>query len=307
MPKVFISYSHDPGDHPRRVLELSDRLRGDGIDCTIDQYINGSPPQGWQRWMEQQIEAADFVLVICTELYLKRFKGEDREGGRGVNFESLIISQVLYDAFQQNTKFYPVIPDDGSLDYVPLFLKSGSTYKFNEDYESLYRVLTDQPRAIAKSLGKKKHFSSEQTTVQTKKESIKIDRLPTVIGDFFGREAELKLLDDALQNERTDTRIIQFIAAGGTGKTKLLRHWLNKRVKEIGNTIVWSCPAPLPAKPPCAPMSMSSAPPASPTSPPICTASKRYPKPALQLPTQTPAWRSQTWLMCAVSCKPSAR
>lgn len=43
--KVFISYSHDSPEHKNRVLELSDRLRGDGIDSVIDQY-EGSPSQG---------------------------------------------------------------------------------------------------------------------------------------------------------------------------------------------------------------------------------------------------------------------
>ena len=37
-PKVFISYSHDSTEHAERVLELSNRLRRDGVDCMIDQY-----------------------------------------------------------------------------------------------------------------------------------------------------------------------------------------------------------------------------------------------------------------------------
>ena len=173
--KVFISYSHDSDKHRLRVLELSDRLREDGIDCIIDQYINGAPPQGWLRWMEQQVESADFVLVFCTELYLKRFKGEDRDGGRGVNFEGAIISQILYDEFQQNTKFYPVIPDQGMINNVPLILRAGSIYKLNEGYESLYRVLTAQPRATPKPLGKKKHFPLEQA--QAKQANVKTPSL----------------------------------------------------------------------------------------------------------------------------------
>ena len=32
-PQVFISYSHDSPEHQRRVLELSERLRADGIDA----------------------------------------------------------------------------------------------------------------------------------------------------------------------------------------------------------------------------------------------------------------------------------
>ena len=32
-----------------RVLEVAQRLREDGVDCTIDRYI-AAPAQGWPRW-----------------------------------------------------------------------------------------------------------------------------------------------------------------------------------------------------------------------------------------------------------------
>jgi len=154
-PKVFISYSHDTSEHKSDILALASRLRNDGIDCEIDQFINGAPPEGWIRWMERQIEWAEFVLVVCTESYLQRFKGEDRLGGRGVNFEGLLISQTLYDDFLENTKFLPVIPEHGSIDHVPLILKRGSTYKINSDYERLCRVLTKQPEVVKPPIGKR--------------------------------------------------------------------------------------------------------------------------------------------------------
>ena len=34
-PRVFISYSHDSPEHKDRILALSDRLRQDGVDCSI--------------------------------------------------------------------------------------------------------------------------------------------------------------------------------------------------------------------------------------------------------------------------------
>ena len=67
-PKVFISYSHDSDEHIDRVVDLSNRLRENGIDCQIDQYEE-SPPEGWPRWMTKQIKGARFVLVVCTEKY----------------------------------------------------------------------------------------------------------------------------------------------------------------------------------------------------------------------------------------------
>ena len=266
MPKVFISYSHDSDAHRQNILALSDRLRDEGIDCYIDQYINGAPPQGWQRWMEQQIEAADFVLVVCTDIYLKRFKGEDRLGGRGVNFEGALISQTLYDNFQQNTKFYPLISDQGSIDHVPLILKSGSTYKFNEEYESLYRVLTDQPRAEARPLGKLKHYPSEQTPVQVEKtttqggcktelqqhlDPVKSAPTQTVSPPFYvpyeskgegaiGMDEILKTVHQTITNSRKTTigQGASFQGIGGLGKTQLAVEYAH-RYRDKYEGVVW--------------------------------------------------------------------
>ena len=63
---VFISYSHDADAHRERVLALSERLREDGIETILDQYVNGSPTEGWPRWMLNGLDAADSVIVVCT-------------------------------------------------------------------------------------------------------------------------------------------------------------------------------------------------------------------------------------------------
>jgi hypothetical protein len=83
-PRVFISYSHDSDEHRDRVLELANRLRADGIDAIIDQYVQ-SPREGWPGWCEAEIEKANFVLMVCTEIYLRRVRHkEERGAGRGV-------------------------------------------------------------------------------------------------------------------------------------------------------------------------------------------------------------------------------
>jgi hypothetical protein len=53
-PKVLISYSHDSPEHARRVLGLAERLRKDGVDTQLDQYVAGTPSEGWPRWMHSQ-------------------------------------------------------------------------------------------------------------------------------------------------------------------------------------------------------------------------------------------------------------
>jgi nucleoside phosphorylase len=113
-PKVFISYSHDSQEHKERVLALADRLREDGIDSNIDQYED-SPPEGWQRWMLNQVEAADYALIVCTQQYDRRFRGQEETGkGKGVTWEGGVIIQELYDAQGRNSKFIPVTltPED---------------------------------------------------------------------------------------------------------------------------------------------------------------------------------------------------
>ena len=108
-PRVFISYSHDSADHQDRVLELADRLRGDGIDAMIDQYVQ-SPPEGWPAWCEAEIRKAAFVPIMCTETYLRRVDREEEPGkGHGVLWEARLIKQHLYDSGSVSRKFVPVL------------------------------------------------------------------------------------------------------------------------------------------------------------------------------------------------------
>jgi len=331
MPKVFISYSWDSEEHKDWVFQISEQLRHGGLECKTDHIINGFPPEGWTRWMENSIEWANYVLIVCTPLYLKRFRGLDTEGGCGVTFEGAMINQMLYDAHCRNTKFIPVIPETGSIDNVPLILKGYSTYSLPQHYDALYRVLTGQAEYLPSPVGTIKpmpaknlasttpttntihsnrlvnneyvgasaeaeinevqgdnvahleitsnitgstihgsvvtaekiegsfnvihhhyspavihhHYSpAEQPdnpqSGRTKRDeppTIHSNRLPTTLGKFFGREPELKLLDNALSDQQT--AIVQFVAAGGTGKTKLLQYWLDQH-KDIPVLIAWS-------------------------------------------------------------------
>src|ERR1700752_2701894 len=91
-PRVFISYSHDSLEHARRVMGLAERLRKDGVDAQLDQYMAGTPARGWPRWMEDQLDAAQFVLVICTEIYQRRFLGREKtHKGEGAAFEGNLV------------------------------------------------------------------------------------------------------------------------------------------------------------------------------------------------------------------------
>ncbi|QTR53091.1 TIR domain-containing protein [Thiothrix unzii] len=124
-----------------------------------------------------------------------------------------------------------------------------------DGYIDLRRHTPEQIAGFVLQRVKPRQQTSTVTTIHS-------DRLPTVKGGFFGRTAELQLLNNAwsgatptttveTQNlaslptpptpptTSTTTRIIQFIAPGGTGKTKLLRHWLD-HTADIPVLIAWS-------------------------------------------------------------------
>src|ERR1700694_5512109 len=111
-PRVFISYSHDSAEHRDRVLELADRLRGDGIYAMIDQYVQ-FPPEGWPAWCEAEIRKAAFVPMVCTETYLRRGNGEEEAGkGHGALWDTRLNTQHLYSAGSVSSKFVPVLLAD---------------------------------------------------------------------------------------------------------------------------------------------------------------------------------------------------
>ncbi len=154
-PKVFISYSHDSPVHSERVWLLADRLRGDGVDCMIDQY-HPAPVEGWPRWMDREVEEADFVLIVCTPIYYRRARGEERPGvGHGVTFESVLIVQDLYDAGMQNERFIPILFEDLDPQQILRPLRAYTRYRVDteEGYDGLLRHLTGQPRIVKPELG----------------------------------------------------------------------------------------------------------------------------------------------------------
>lgn len=152
-PKVFISYSWDSPEHKERILELANRLLREGIDCNIDEYEE-SPSEGWPRWVLNQLDWAEFVIVVCTEQYDRRFRGREEPGkGRGVTWEGAIINQVLYDEHVKSTKFIPVVFSDKDRDNIPSPLRGFTSYNLDTEYEALYRRLTKQPLNPKPSLG----------------------------------------------------------------------------------------------------------------------------------------------------------
>lgn len=90
-PRVFISYCHEPGIE-KWVYRLTEFLRTNGVDATYDQILRGKGTVDFDDLMVEEIESADYIIVVLTPRYKKRIK--DKDSGVGVEYR-LIRSDLL--------------------------------------------------------------------------------------------------------------------------------------------------------------------------------------------------------------------
>ncbi|HEX6370325.1 MAG TPA: toll/interleukin-1 receptor domain-containing protein [Longimicrobium sp.] len=101
-PTAFVSYSWDSDDHKQWVRSLAERLRGDGVDVTLDLW-HLAPGDQLPEFMERAIRGNDYVLIVCTPRYKAR--SDSRTGGAG--YEGDIMSAEVLTLRNQR-KFIPI-------------------------------------------------------------------------------------------------------------------------------------------------------------------------------------------------------
>ncbi len=154
-PKVFISYTHDSPDHRRRVLALSERLRENWVDAWIDQYVEDKAIE-WPEWTEQQIRAADLVLIVCTAQYRDAFEDNVDAGlKQGAKWEARFLRRQIYRSDSVNRKLLPVLLEGESPENIPELLQGSPYYSPNDQagYIKLVRRISGQSRIVERPLG----------------------------------------------------------------------------------------------------------------------------------------------------------
>jgi tetratricopeptide (TPR) repeat protein len=220
--RVFISYSHDSPEHEARVLGLADRLRSEGVDANLDQYV-AFPPEGWIRWTREQVEAARFVLVICTETYRRRAEGEEESGrGLGITFETGLISQLIYSGGGRNDKFVPVLLSEGDREQIPRVLTQYTYFPVYTDqgYEDLYSLLTNRARKRTRDLGRLRALPAQR--IKADYRSL-LWNVPPRNPLFIGRQEYLANIHAMLIRSRSDAAVAVCAITGlsGIGKTQI--------------------------------------------------------------------------------------
>ena len=226
--RVFISYSHDSREHAARVAALSDRLRHDGVDCRIDQYYV-RPPEGWVDWMNRQVEKADTILVVCTEIYRQRLdRKQPPTSGRGARWESHLMKSQLYRAGVVNEKLLPVLFNRDDEQHIP-----DELYTFDRVHVDPDDLDGDGPGELLRQVRRMPPLSEplplEALSVQAEffqpgGVQADIHLLPATGKLLFGRTRQLGQLTKAWKSEKVN--VITLVAFGGVGKSALVNHWL---------------------------------------------------------------------------------
>jgi len=198
---VFISYSHDNPEHKRWVGELASRLVKSAIDTIIDQWETGFGDD-LPKFMEQSIDRADRVLVICSDAYVQ--KADDGKGGAG--YEAMIVTGELVKNLTMN-KFIPVIRQPRGNTKKPKFLETKCHIDFSNDkefenrLEELIREIHKAPKFPKPKLGKNP-FAGE-AVVESASPALKLDlsiatEIPNDAREAYFRALELARTDDKI-------------------------------------------------------------------------------------------------------------
>jgi tetratricopeptide (TPR) repeat protein len=236
---MFISYSHDSAEHLDRIWDLCERLRKDGIDCRID-LQEFSPAEGWPRWCRNQVQESQFVLVVCTETYKRRFKGKEVTGtGLGAKWEGFVITQELYEAEGKNIKFIPVVftPDDAQ--HIPLDLLGATRYDLStlEAYDNLFRHITDQPLHVKSEVARE--IRQMPSLERKQRFGGPLWNVPLPRNPFFtGRKEKLEELANALG----PGGVAALTGMGGVGKTQIAAHFAHEHRNEY-SAVLWASAA----------------------------------------------------------------
>jgi hypothetical protein len=154
--RVFISYAWDDDAHVDLVRQFWDFLRGQGgIDARLDMPAAGQP-RDWLAWMQEQVEEADFVLVVASPEYKRRAAGRTAAGaGRGVQWEARLIREISYADNQAGlAKVLPVVLPGRSAAEIPLWLGPTTRTHYVVTHftvagaDALLRYLTGQPYEV---------------------------------------------------------------------------------------------------------------------------------------------------------------
>ena len=192
--------------------------------------------------MLNRLDWAEFVLVVCTETYHRRFRGREESGkGKEADWEGNLVTLVIYHAKSRSSKFVSVFFDGPDEQLIPEPV-SEHTYCLldsEDNYDKLYAVLVGQAGVTPSELG------SLRTLARNPVEPLRFDvsdmpsmplppsNLPERNPFFTGREQVLMHLQQALVERGRAV----LSGLGGVGKTQTAVEYAHRHLDEYVCTL----------------------------------------------------------------------
>jgi tetratricopeptide (TPR) repeat protein len=217
IPSVFISYSHKDEiwkDRLRphlRMLEQTGRL-------TIwdDRHIDAGAT--WYEEIKKAMQDAEVAVCLISADYLSSdfcIKEEipyflERRQKDGMLLLPILIRQCLWEEIDW-LKRIQMLPRDG---------KAIAT-DFREDWDTPFKQVAKEIVSIPEKSTRELFISLKPKWLLPEK--VDVDRLPVTGAELFGRQNELKSLDEAWESDKIN--VISLVAWGGVGKSTLINKW----------------------------------------------------------------------------------
>jgi len=218
-PIVFISYSHKDEIWKDRLLpQLKTLQQLDRIVVWDDRQIDAGDK--WYPEIKAAMEKARVAICLISPNYLASHfcvKEEvpfllQRCEKEGVILIPILIEPCVWELHEWISATQ-MLPRDGKA-VSPDF----------KDQENV--VFVEVARTIVRKLANPAEKPTAPLPRWPPPEKLDIERLPSTGSDLFGRQNELKLLDEAWASAQTN--VISFVAWGGVGKSTLINKWLER-------------------------------------------------------------------------------
>ena len=231
-PGVFISYSHQDEDWKDRLkIQLKVLEQLGTLEVWDDRKID--PGGAWFEDIGKVMASAKAAICMISAPYLASdfcVKEEIPYLLQQMEEQGLILVPVLIRPCPWSEvpwlKRLQMIPRDG------VTVASLEANEQDQVFSDLASKLNEMMRMVAEErqlavsrdskIGPKVGRASEYPALAD--QFIDIERLPVTGAELFGRQAELRMLDEAWEAETTN--IVSLVAWGGVGKSTLLNKWV---------------------------------------------------------------------------------
>ena len=209
---IFVSYSHRNEDDKDRLVTHLKLMERQGLVAPWDDR-QIAPAEEWEPAIKEHLERAGLIILLISADFLASDycwgKELKRAMGRHDAGEAKVVPVFAQPCDWKGAAFGKLqgVPQDA----VPI-----------SDFPNPEFGFAEAAKAIRQAVENLR--SNPQSPVRDPQSSIALSRLPHGAEKLFGRDEELKRLDDAWAD--TGTHVVSIVAWGGVGKTALAVEWM---------------------------------------------------------------------------------